>query len=359
MDDLTIQESDLGTNNSTDHPLVQRITPALLSSICFVSFLVSLPGVIIGVHEYCMRNRVSNFRTERVFLYFTLGISFLSFVGSFQWLGAWLHSTVFSLCSAIGYLSFAAFVFDLMITLCIAIHFILQMYPPKMLVVVHEDKVHRYRKLEMLYLLTSLLVTLCISPLPFIGSNFQFNDWICWVTLDHGSGKSGTTAIASYVFIAFYIFATLIFLFAACVAFMVKILLCIHKRSVDNFYIWVFSLYLLCSLINIILTSTVFYLSKKSTESQTPHNDVKAMSLISIGISPLMASISTSIAITYKRVIRTRRSRHAVLTTPTHYYKSTERVSSINEKLTQNASQSNQTYWVSPATHSSLSSNLY
>ena len=284
------KEQELG-NSTIMVDWLSQYTPIVFSGFCFLSFLISMPGVWLGLYENCIRNRASNLRTERIVLYLSCASSAMSFIGSFHWVA--LYDV--TVCVVIGFLWFVACISLLVITVCIGIHLLIQIFQPKTLSIFRGDKMKKYKRLELVYLASIVFVVIAFSLWPLIGKAYGYNDWLCWI---NGHEKDGSINLPGYItVVAFYAATSVGLTFSAVVVVIVKIILCIRKRNAPNLYIWVFSVYLFTSWVVIFVTSVFTFFQADSLKS------TKGLTVICSGLSPLMASLSTSIAVTYKKVI--------------------------------------------------------
>ncbi len=278
---------------------IQIYTPIVLSGLCLISLIISIPGIIVGLLEFCIKNKVSDQRTERLLLYLAI-IAFLSsLIGCFQWIAYFaLDSKIASIsCSVLSYLWLNLGIAFLVITISIGIHFLIQICQPKILNVLTEEKIRRYRKLEIMYLTATILLAILLSPWPFIDQTFGFNRWICWINVYESNCKSYTT-IGFPVIAAFYAATLIGFLLTLLVVVIIQIMICLRKRNKRNLYVWVFTSYL-------ITTLTVFAvaLSTNYFKAQKIPLELFAAKCVSIGMLPLIASIATTVAFVHNKIL--------------------------------------------------------
>ena len=341
----------------------QKYTPIALSVVCFTSLIISIPGVALSINEYCVKNNISDLRTERLLLYMSLVASLFSLVGSFQWMAFYqpVNGTVSSLthlCSGIGYTWLVTGIFLEVITFCTGIHFLLQICNPKWLNVTREEKIIKYKRLEYLYVTMAVLLSLILSPWPFFDNSFGYNDLICFVKILKKDGKY-TDVGFKQVAIVFSSIA-LTFTFTLCVVIAVQVLICLKKRNTRNLYIPFFMIYLVVSF-TVIIVTLIFVFLNQWTASIDYLQDI---STVSIGGSPLAASLVTTISVLHKIYQRRRSlSRTRLLQNKKHHqYQSvhdgTILITSTSSPLTINTSTSRGTYWKSPATEEINSSHM-
>lgn len=266
-------------------------TPLVFSGFCFLSFLISMPGVWLGLYENCIKNRASNLRTERIVLYLSCASSAMSFIGSFHWIALY----DLTICVVIGFLWFVACISLLVITVCIGIHLLIQIFQPKILSIFRGDKTKKYKRLELVYLASVVFIVIVFALWPLIGKAYGYNGWLCWI---NGHNNDGSINLPGYItVVAFYAATSVGLTFSAGVVVIVKIILCVRKRNTSSLYLWVFSVYLFTSWVVIFVTCVFTFLQNDSLKS------TKGLTVICSGLSPLMASLSTSIAVTYKKVL--------------------------------------------------------
>ena len=358
--DLTINARDQNINCS-QMAWGQKYTPIALSVVCFTSLIISIPGVALSINEYCVKNNISDLRTERLLLYMSLVASLFSLVGSFQWIAFYqpVNGTLTHLCSGIGYTWLVTGIFLEVITFCTGIHFLLQICNPKWLNVTREEKIIKYKRLECLYVTMAVFLSLILSPWPTIDNSFGYNKWICWINTRKNC-SSNFTEVGFKQVTVLYSSIVLTFTFTLCVVIAVQVLICLKKRNTRNLYIPVFLVYLVVTFIIISITLIINFLNQYATSI----NEFQDISTVSIGTSPIAASLVTTIAAVYKIYQRRRSSSRMRLlqNNKHHQYQSTHDgtilITSTSSPLTINTSTSRSTYWDSPATDEINSSHV-
>ncbi len=316
--------------------------PIALSGLCLVSFIISIPGVVLGLHEYCIKNNISDLRTERLLLYLSCAASVFSMAGSFQWIV--LFTEIQQLCSVLGYTWLVTGIFQTVITFCLGIHFFIQICQPKQLIVLRDEKIRQYKKLEILYFVTAVVLSLLLSPWPFIDGSFGNNDWICFINTKEKCSKQHS-AIGFIQVTAFYLFLTITFLFTFCIATAIQVMICLKKRSTKNLYLPVFKTYLIVSMVIITVTMIVnFPLNQQRISIHT----IQAISSIAIAIAPLSASLVTSVAVIYKKLNCINWHSHS--STRRFQYQSINDSQAISSETTIHSSNTRSTFWDSPGT---------
>ena len=329
----------------------QVYSPFALSGICLLSLCISIPGVGVGIHEFCIKNKVSDLRTERLLLYLACIASICSLLGSFQWLAYFAsfdyHRFADIGCSLLAYLWFTVSISLLIITVCIGIHFLLQILQPRVLNVLREEKIQRYKKLEYAYLFSSVVLACVISPWPLLENGFGYNLWICWINVFNKDCTS-LVPISSFFSMLFYSAILFGFMYTFVVVIIVQIMICRRKRNKQNLYISAFISYLG---ITMVLFGTLMLLTiiQQSSEVMSVINGVVCTSS---GFLPLAASIVTTKAFLYKKFGGKRV--HISQATPTQHYRSFEDTITFHRDTTRSPT----TTWISPPTTGITNSSL-
>ena len=328
----------------------QAYTPIALSIFCSITFVSSMPGVVLGLYEYWIKNNISDLRTERLLLYMSCVGSVFSFAGSFQWIAKYQLSNNYSivkhLCPMLGYVWLVTGIFLAVITFCIGIHFFIQMCQLKQLNVERGEKIRKYRKLEQLYLSSAVVISLVFSPWPFLDNSFGYNKWICWIDIRKNCSDQDTK-VGFPLVTAFYLSITVTFIFTLCVVSAVQVLICLKKRSTQSLYIPVFLTYLLVSLLVIVVTLIVNFPANQTVPSI---DWIQGMISVSIGIIPFTASLVTSVAVVYKVVYRYRQSSKLISMTKHVQYQAINNTDSINTDTLSRQHMTSSTHWESPGT---------
>ena len=281
-------------NSSDCYASDQSYSPVALSCICLASFVISLPGVFLGLHQYCVKNRLSALRTERLLLYLAFVAFSFSFLGCFQWIAVFVDdsSVAATGCTVLGYLWFLVGIFFLMITSCIGLHFFLLVCRPKCLRVTNDELTRTSKRMEFVYVGLSGLVAIVCSPWPFFKNVFGYNQWICWI-ITITDDECGNNSAGETVTTAFYAATLIAFSFSFTVLVIVHILTCTRGRNFPH--VWVFSTYLVVTLAVMFITMVVSFINPEDIPPV-----VHGAKILSIGVLPLCASLVTTIAIIFK-----------------------------------------------------------
>ena len=275
--------------------LDQHYSSYALSGMCFISLVVSIPAVGLAIHEYCVKNRLSNMRTEQLLLYLVSGSCITSFIGCFQWMRPLSVRSAIAktMCSGTGYLLMVAFTFIFVITFFIGVHFLIQIVKPK-IVSVPNHRIHVVAKrMEIAYLSLSLLAAFLLTPWPFLNQGFGYNLWVCWINTDCTAVPVATTEDTLAVY---YAAVLVIALFSFTIIILVHALTCFYRRNISKLYVWVFTIYLVSIILNVVITFVGHFLLQDKVVSV-----IEFIKIPALGITPLTASIATLIAVVYQK----------------------------------------------------------
>ena len=108
---------------------------------------------------------------------------FFSLLESFQWLAIFAGKSEAFKTGCIVTAFFYQYCLIAVLTnmTCIAIHLLLQVYPPKCMAVIDLEKKKKYKCLMWLYLFLDTTVPLLYAPWPFIAKAYGQNEIICWI----------------------------------------------------------------------------------------------------------------------------------------------------------------------------------
>ena len=342
MDYLEDYKSNCFSNLTLD----EAYSSFALSGLCAISFIISIPAVILGVHEYCIKGNLSDLRTERLLLYLASGSCIASFIGCFQWISH--YSLEYCLaevgCAILGFFFFAVAIFVFVITFFIGIHFLVQICRPKLLRVPRDELLRTSKRMEIAYVSVALLLSIFFSPWPFINNIFGYNLWICW--LKTTSYDCTSIAVGSVMVTTFYAATVGILIFSFCVVVSVQILIYIRKHIAPYHYVWAFIFYLVISILIFSVTMIVNFMHPKTVPSA-----LHGIKIFAIGLIPFTASLVTLIVVSYKKWT----DRHSSLSQPPvchNGYGSTNVGEKTSAALDSKAST---TFWISPRTEEIMS----
>lgn len=159
-------------NNNTDN-----IANLVYAGISFLSFLISVPVVLLSVIVY-MKRRVTIEHMEGLFMSLSVFLLLLTLTESFQWI---LFCSIAG-CMVVGFIREYCLIALLTNILCISIHLLLQICQPKFLQVIDEVRRRRSKILAIVYLLCAILTPLLFVFWPFLTSSYGKDDFYCWIS---------------------------------------------------------------------------------------------------------------------------------------------------------------------------------
>ena len=331
------RNSNCVTNLTSD----QVYSAIVISGLSFFSFVISVVSITLGLHEYWIKNRLSELRTERLLLYLTVIALVFSFLGSFQWLArlAYQSQVANIACTILGFLWFTVAVYYLSFILCLSVHFLILICAPKQFQVTPEEKAKRSKRMEMTYLIVATTLALVLSPWPFMNHLYGFNLWICWIdTMSYDCSNIEIGIIETTVF---YGALLLVYLFSFVVVVIVQIILSRRRRNMANSHIWIFSIHLILGLITVLLVMIINLLPQDLVPSE-----MRASKILAIPTLPLTMSLVTTVAVLYKkRGCGKKKTTYIIRNATQQYYGSIDKNVVINEDTTHT------TVWKSPPTN--------
>ena len=280
------------TNLTSD----QVYSAIVISGLSFFSFVISVVGITLGLHEYWIKNRLSEFRTERLLLYLTVIALVFSFLGSFQWLA--LLATKFHVaetaCTILGFLWFTVSVYHVSFILCLSVHFLILICAPKQFQVTREEKAKRFKRMEMTYLIVATTLALVLSPWPFLDHLYGFNLRICWIkTMRYDCSIIDIGVIETTLL---YSIMLLIYVFSFVIVVIVQIIILLRRRSLANSHVWILTTHLILGLIIIFFVTTINLLPQDLVPSEMHSSNILAIPTL-----PLTMSLVTTLAVVFKK----------------------------------------------------------
>ena len=282
------------TNCYQNLTYVEQYSSFGLSGLCAITLVISIPAVILGLQEYCVKNNLSILRTERLLLYLGCADLVFSFLGCFQWISHFsCKSSVAKVgCSIIGYLWLMIAIFATVITFCIGIHFLVQICKPKLLTVPQDRLIKISKRMETIYLSSAILVSIILSPIPFIKNVFGYNLWICWI-ITTNTDRS-TLLFGSVIATVFYASVLVILIFSSCVMVTVHIKICLRKRNIPNLYVWALSSYIFIFMLVFVATVIIHFI-------KVVPSPLHGMHILALGMMPLAGSVAILMAVSLKK----------------------------------------------------------
>ena len=152
------------------------------AGISFLSFLISVPVVLLNVIVY-MRRRVAIEHMEGLFMTLSIFLLLLTLDESFQWV---LFCSSVG-CAVVGFIREYCLIALLANTLCISIHLLLQMCQPKCLQVIDEVRKRRSKITAIVYLVCAIVTPLLFVFWPFLTGGYGKDYSYCWILNDDGA----------------------------------------------------------------------------------------------------------------------------------------------------------------------------
>ena len=157
----------------------RRIATIIYSSFSFISFVIALIAVILNRCNHYICNQCSEIEPiQGIFAHVMTGSCTLELFESFQWL-VLLNNSIS--CSVLGLIREYAILNMIIIVGCLGAHLIIIMKQPKWLQVIKEEKQKMYKKLQVAYIVASLVIPLLIIPWPFLTTGYGKDDYLCWL----------------------------------------------------------------------------------------------------------------------------------------------------------------------------------
>ena len=315
-----------------------------LSGFCAIALVISIPAVILSLHEYCVKNNLSILRTERLLLYLGCADLVFSFLGCFQWISHFsCKSSVAKLgCSILGFLWLMIAIFVTVIIFCIGIHFLVQICKPKLLTVPQDRLIKISKRMETIYLSSAILVSIILSPLPFIKNLFGYNLWICWIITTNTDRSA--LQLGSVIATVFYASVLVILIFSSCVIVTVHVKIRLRKRKIPNLYVWVLSLYIFIFM-SVFVASVIIHMHFIKVAPSPTHE----LHILTLGMMPLAGSVAILLAVSLKKYF----DRQNLLKRPNNYKKYNSVDQNTNSQTTSQTttdSRASTTFWKPPAT---------
>ena len=151
-----------------------------------LSFVMCIVATLLSVNRFCWKAKtVSTERTEKLLLYLVIFSMAYSFVNCFQWLRLLVQygkpETNVG-CAIVGFGIQYLGTGILVIMFCIGIHLLLLICHPKCLnSTTEEEKLKRYRILELGYIISAIAVPVLLVPWPWINYRYGPAGYWCWI----------------------------------------------------------------------------------------------------------------------------------------------------------------------------------
>ena len=255
----------------------------LWCSSSLVSFVMCFVATLLGVYRFCWKTKtVSTERTEKLLLYLVTFSMVYSFVNCFQWLRLLVQygkpETKVG-CAIVGFGIQYLGTGILVITFCIGIHLLLLVCRPKCLnSAIEEDKLKRYRTLELGYIISAIVVPALLAPWPWINYRYGPAGYWCWIQAQDENCNWLIDGFIQQIVLGF-LWVSMQMAFATVVAGVTLGLLCYYRKKKislgqkDNYiYIKICTLlfYLVVRLVAIVIGCTDRLIQWKQRESPYP-----------------------------------------------------------------------------------------
>ena len=214
-----------------------------------MSFLLLTSAVALGIYLYRRNNGFVGY-IEIHILFLSMFLMAMSFIESFHWFAIFARKirAFYIGCIAIAFLRQYCCIALLVNIICIAIHLLLQICPPKCLQVIEKEKRKKYKYVIRTYLVLETMVPLLFTPWPFIYNLYGVDETICWISdcnVQHRADAHVMKIVLLFMWLGLATSVMLISLLATC------IILCLRASVKFNASV--------CSLL--ILTSLFFAVS--------------------------------------------------------------------------------------------------
>ena len=234
-----------------------------------MSFLLLTSAVALGIYLYHRNNGFVEY-IEIHILFLSMFLMAMSFIESFHWFAIFARKNrAFNIgCIAIAFLRQYCCIALLVNIICIAIHLLLQICPPKCLQVIEKEKRKKYKYVIWTYLVLETMVPLLFTPWPFIYNLYGVDETVCWISecnVQHRADAHVMKIVLLLMWLGLVTSVMLISLLATC------IILCLRASVKFNASV--------CSLL--ILTSLFFAVSLSMCIGYRFHSDVLVSQLFS------------------------------------------------------------------------------
>ena len=259
----------LQINNCSNLSYVETSIIIVCCGTSFVSFLLLTSAVALGIYLYRKNNGFVEY-IEIHILFLSIFLMAMSFIESFHWFAIFAGKIrAFNIgCIAIAFLRQYCSIALLVNVICIAIHLLLQICPPKCLQVIEKEKRKKYKYVIRTYLVLETMVPLLFTPWPFIYNLYGVDETVCWISdcnFQHRADAHVMRIVLLFMWLGLVAIVILFSLLATC------IILCLRASVKFNASV--------CSLL--ILTSLFFAVSLSMCLGYSFHSDVLISQLLS------------------------------------------------------------------------------
>ena len=211
----------LQINNCSNLSDVETFIIIGCCGISFVSFLLLTSAVALGIYLYHRNNGFLEY-IEIHILFLSSFLMAMSFVESFQWFAILARrNEEFNIgCIAVAFLRQYFSIALLVNMICIGIHLLLQICPPKCLQVIENEKRKKYKNIILMFLVLETMVPFLFTPWPFIHNSYGIDDTVCWISECNFQYRAATRVMKIVLLFMWPLLVTsltLISLFATCI----------------------------------------------------------------------------------------------------------------------------------------------
>ena len=151
-----------------------------------LSFVMCIVATLLSVYRFCWKRKtVSTERTEKLLIYLVIFSMTYSFVNCFQWFRLLVQYGKPDTDVGCAIVGFGIQYFGtgiLVITFCIGIHLLLLVCRPKCLYSnIEEEKLRRYRMLDLGYIISAVAIPVLFVPWPWINVRYGPTGYWCWI----------------------------------------------------------------------------------------------------------------------------------------------------------------------------------
>ena len=237
------------SNNCSAVTPEERLTIVTVQTALYVAAFVT--SALLFITSACVRfgKRISIERTETHFVAIGCILLLYSLVSSFHWVAFYEDtSNAVAGCTAVAILSQYSLLSLLVATTCIGAHLLLLLCQPKFLRVIDEQKRHRYKHLEFLYIGLIISLPLAFLPWPFLKNLYGRTGHLCWIKARESDRHNCNVTIQILPgfleqIVLYYLWSFLVFGFTIFVTLFIMILICRRTRKGNaNIYTLLFYL---------------------------------------------------------------------------------------------------------------------
>ena len=201
-----------------------RIIHIVYTALSFLSFVIGAASILINRWYYyrCKYNQILGILILGVAL-----ISIFELIESLNWLMQ-LYSPAG--CAVLGAIREYTMISILVVSVCLGIHLLLLMTPPKCLQVIMEVKLKRYKMINRFYVIATLIGPACVVPWPFITMKYGKDGYVCWLAYPVNCNTSDIDLLdAVNRIMMWHFWAFIVWMFVVIILVLVFCQYCAHK----------------------------------------------------------------------------------------------------------------------------------